>query len=367
MSTPTAARRSFIRSWTAISPLGIGREAFRAGITAGERPALDETDAFATEHGATARVVPSFPVKALLGKKGVRAMDRVTALTVATVGQLVNGGSAAPVEVEPRAAVPDRALVLGTTTGSAQSMMDFTRSTYEGEKPFFVDPARFPNTVMNCAAGRAAIWYQLRGPNATIGGGRVSGLLALNYSRRLHLTRRARTVLCGAAEEFSPAREELHRLASGGEIGPLGEGCALISIGDSGDTETGAADLAEITVPRFGVADGPEAVRGVLADCVRRVLAENPDLASRVWVHAAGSALETEVVTEALGSAPRPLVDDDLIGDTSGAAAMFQIVSVLALAENEPSAEERAALITAVDEETGSVGCALLRLVPAGS
>ncbi|MCP5877146.1 hypothetical protein NL390_32295, partial [Klebsiella pneumoniae] len=69
------------------------------------------------------------------------------------------------------------ALVLGTTTGSAESMMNFTRSSLEAEKPFYVDPALMPNAVMNCAAGQCAIWHQLKGPNTTIAGGRAAGLL----------------------------------------------------------------------------------------------------------------------------------------------------------------------------------------------
>lgn len=120
-------------------------------------------------------------------------MDRVTGLAVTAVGSLLDDG-------ERNRAVgtgEGAAFALGTTTGSAQSMMDFTRDSLTSEQPFFVDPARFPNTVMNCAAGQSAIWYQLKGPNATIAGGRTAALHALNYSRRLLGSGRARTVLCG--------------------------------------------------------------------------------------------------------------------------------------------------------------------------
>src|SRR5699024_7600310 len=79
----------------------------------------------------------------------------------------------------------DAGLVLGTHTGSAQSIMDFTRESLVSAKPFYVDPSLFPNTVMNCAAGQSAIWHQLKGPNTTIAGGRGTGLLALQYALRL--------------------------------------------------------------------------------------------------------------------------------------------------------------------------------------
>lgn len=49
-----------------------------------------------------------------------------------------------------------------------------------------------------------------------------------------------------------------------------------------------------------------------------------------------------------------------LIGDTAGAAAMFQLAAVLALAEQD-DVRGRVAVVTAVDRD-GEAGCAVLRL-----
>ena len=43
----------------------------------------------------------------------------------------------------------------------------------------------FANTVINAAAGQAAIWHDLRGVNSTIAGGIPSGLQALAYATEL--------------------------------------------------------------------------------------------------------------------------------------------------------------------------------------
>ncbi|GAA3299015.1 hypothetical protein GCM10020295_36110 [Streptomyces cinereospinus] len=129
-------------------------------------------------------------------------MDRVTALAVTAVGGLVEAVA------EELAARPEQtALVLGTGSGSVQSIMDFTRDSLSGERPYHVEPARFPNTVMNRAAGQSAIWHRIKGPNTTVAGGSLTGLLALNYALRLHQGRPLRArALRGGRGVLHPAR-----------------------------------------------------------------------------------------------------------------------------------------------------------------
>lgn len=283
-------------------------------------------------------------------------MDRLTALTVAAVGEVVGES------------VPGQALVLGTTTGSVASMMDFTRSSLTADRPYLVDPARFPNTVMNCAAGRAAIWHHLTGPNATIGGGRTAGVLALNYARRLQASGRAETVLCGAAEEFSRDRAWVQHHARGdGTPGVLGEGCAVVRLAPDGD---GLADLLSV---ELGVFTAPEDVSAVLRGCVTTAL-DRAGLAPRdLWAVAPsgiagvlGDGENDALDTVLAGAAPTRLPCTELLGDTAAAAALFQLLAVLATAEAEPSARPRAALVTAVDWD-GAVGAAVISVRPNGS
>lgn len=357
--------RPVITAWSAVSPFGIGRSAFAEGIR-DRRSTIAE---LGPEHGTTPEgtgcVVPSFDIRQVLGKKGTRSMDRVTGLTVTAVGALFDEGERTrAVGTGERAA-----FVLGTTTGSAQSMMDFTRESLTGDQPFFVDPARFPNTVMNCAAGQSAIWYQLKGPNATIAGGRTAGLHALNYSRRLLSTGRAHTVLCGAAEEFSQARAWLeHHAGDGGSEGPLGEGCAVLLLEPDAPGDPAQPVLAEVLAVELGVVLGDD-VGPALVSCLRSALSragvgpEEVAAVARSGAPGREGLGEAAAVREVLASVEHAdLTPTGLIGDTGAAAAAFQAAALLSYAEEQPErAGGRIGVITSVDR-TGTVGCALLRL-----
>ncbi|UGY94206.1 beta-ketoacyl synthase N-terminal-like domain-containing protein [Streptomyces gobiensis] len=369
--------RPVIVDWSAISPFGIGREAFLAGMSSG-----GATDCVPAEDGAIprtrARMAGQFETRTALGRKGTRSMDRLTALTVATAGQLVERcadltGSPGQDGGAPADVLPGRALVLGTTTGSAQSMMDFTRSSLTGDRPYHVDPARFPNTVMNCAAGQAAIWHRLKGPNVTVGGGRAAGLLALNYARRLQATGRASSVLCGAAEEYSPARAWLqhHTGDAGGADSVLGEGCAMLRVEPSEQAPDSA--FADVLALEFGVFDGVNQVAAVLRQCLHTALGNADVTPAELW------RVATSGAPGALGSGEHAALDAlladsaadrvscaDFLGDTAAVAAAFQVVSVLAMAETEPADAPRTALITSVDRD-GVAGCAVLSLRPTPS
>jgi len=369
MSTlTTGAGRPVITAWSAVSSYGIGKSAFTEGLRERRATVTELGPEHGTTPDGTGCVVPSFSIREVLGKKGTRSMDRVTGLTVTTVGALLDDG-------ERNRAVgtgEGAAFALGTTTGSAQSMMDFTRDSLTGDQPFFVDPARFPNTVMNCAAGQSAIWYQLKGPNATIAGGRTAGLHALNYSRRLLGSGRARTVLCGAAEEFSQARSWLERRAAddseAGTGAPLGEGCAMLLVEPHAPDDPSQPVLAELLAVELGVVlDGD--TRPALVSCLRSALRRaGVDPAQVVAVARSGAPGregrgEADAVQDVFGAVgPTDLTPTALIGDTGAAAAAFQAAALLSYAADRPDLTAgRIGVITSVDR-TGTVGCALLGL-----
>ncbi|MGW7436023.1 beta-ketoacyl synthase N-terminal-like domain-containing protein [Streptomyces sp. NPDC054849] len=353
------AMRPVITAWSAISPFGFGADAFRAGLRGG---VTAPAPAAGPSPGARGRLVPDFDARAVLGKKGTRSMDRVTALAVAAVGELVDRPDAPGTPAEG----PAPGLVLGTT-GSVQSTMDFTRSSLEGDRPFYVDPARFPNTVMNCAAGQCAIWHGLKGPNATIAGGRAAGLLALNYARRLQAGGRAGTLFCGGAEEYSDARARLHHLGQGDPAGTvLGEGAAVLRLEPAGSAAAERNGLAEVVALEFGVYEDAGEVPATLLRCLRRVLERAGARPADIALVAPGAAggPEQAALADLFGHRSPTEVDcTGLIGDPAAAAAAFQLLAVLVRAEDDPALAGRLALVTAVDHD-GTLGCALLRPYP---
>ena len=76
-----------ITGWSAVSPYGLSTEAFAAAVRA-QQPAMSWADP-AGPAGMTARLVPNFDQRAVLGKKGTKGMDRLTGLAVTAVGQLL--------------------------------------------------------------------------------------------------------------------------------------------------------------------------------------------------------------------------------------------------------------------------------------
>lgn len=332
-------------------------------------------------------LVPDFEPREVLGRKGTRSMDRATALAITAVGALLEqlpGAHAAASE--------EMALVLGTSTGSVASIMSFTRDSLTGNKPFFVEPGRFPNTVMNCAAGHSAIWHRLRGPNVTLAAGRSTGLMALNYARRLQCRGRARAVVCGAVEEFSSERAWLdwhlaspshgeRLLGEGGErllgedddrlLGKdderlLGEGCAVVMLEPP---HPGAnPPLAELMAVQTGMFADAEHAGELLVRCLERAMGTTGISSHDVWAVAPCDAPEplgeqerAALAEVFLGDVPLSLSAGRLLGDTSAASVAFQLAALLAAAGDAPDANGRYALLTSTDAD-GVVGCALVRL-----
>ncbi|WP_098898679.1 beta-ketoacyl synthase N-terminal-like domain-containing protein [Streptomyces sp. st77] len=353
-----------LSAWSAVSPFGVGSDPFRAGIKAG-RSAVGELDReqFPGPFGRCG-MVPDFTAVEYVGKKGTRTMDRVTAIAVTAVGRLLDACD------DSLTARPEQiGLVLGTGSGSVQSIMDFTRDSLVGERPYHVDPSRFPNTVMNRAAGQSAIWHGIKGPNTTIAGGWLTGLLALSYAVRLHRGGHCARVLCGAAEEYSAQRAwlEWHGRSEEERATPLGEGSAVFLLETAADAqEAGRVPLAGLLATRFRAYGEPGGAREALAECVRDALRtadvrpEDIRLVAPLGAGGEWAALEEAGIADALGEVgPTWVRCRPLLGDTSAASTSLQLAAVLAAAGERGLAPGEAALVTGVERD-GTVGCAVL-------
>ena len=304
-----------ITAWATTSPFGLDAQSFVDGVVAGQ----------------PARTVPGFETAAVLGRKGTFGMDRASALAIATTGRLLDR------------CPPDTGVVLGTTSGSAQTQFDFAKATWTRRKPYFVEPALMPFGLMNSAAAQCGLWHGLTGANTTIADGPVSGLSALTYASRLLAAGRAQAVICGGVEELSPARQWLN-----GTESDLGEGCATVLLEPAG----AAGALAEILAVDSRIClDGD--LQATLTTSLRRVLAGHDP--AEVLAAAPYDAAEEAALTDVLGSATIRRTRD-LIGDTGGAAGTFQLIALLA-GTDRPGL----AVVTAT-APNGKLATALLRL-----
>ncbi|MER7795319.1 beta-ketoacyl synthase N-terminal-like domain-containing protein [Streptomyces sp. NPDC097640] len=365
---PARTGRAVITAWSAVSPYGLGREAYAAGIAA-RRPtaAAPDPDAWQTPD-ATACLVPGFDLRTVLGRAGTRTMDRGMGLAVTAVRELF---AEAEADERPVTRGAGTALVLGTTWGGAAGQHNFSRASFVGEKPYDVPAQLMPNTLMNSSAGASAIRFGLKGPNTTLAGGRPAALLALAYARRLLAAGRAERALVGAMEEYSGTRSWMERHSRGADedqAAPLGEGCAVLLVEPADALPEDRQALAELLAIDVRV-DVTGDLPGTLRESVRHALTESGVEPGEVWAAAGGGLTgaagdaERALLTELFGQeAAGRLVCHELIGDTASAQAAFQLAAVLVAAAEDPASAGRAAVITSVDRE-GLVACGVLRLL----
>ncbi|GHF10439.1 beta-ketoacyl synthase N-terminal-like domain-containing protein [Streptomyces fumanus] len=341
-----------LSGWSAVTGYGVGREALREGVLSG-RPAAERD-------GRPAVTVPEFRAADHLGRKGTRTMSRSTAFAVTAIDLLLR--ELGPEVVEDPAAI---GLVLGVGQGNVQAAVDFTQGALTASRPYHVDALRFPDTFLNRAAGQSAIWHRLKGPNTTVAGGRLAGLLALGYAARLFRGGHCRKLLVGATEEYSPARAMLVEAAGGpdGTAAALGEGCVVALLEPAADAaRAGRVPVATVEATHVRAAGEPGTAGAELAACVRAALAKAGATADRIRLVAPlGEDAEQEdaALDEVTGAhAPHRLRCRPLLGDAFAASAALQMSAALAAERYWPERGDLA-LVTGIDRD-GTVGCALL-------
>lgn len=372
MALPTTG--AYVTGWSALSPFGVGRESFVDGLCGGRSGQLPDPDPAGPPPAGYP--VADFEPAQLLAGRSIRTLDRMTLMVIATSGMLLDGNDGGDAG-DSAAAAPERGsvgLVLGTSTGSLASITEFLTDTFVRDKPYFVDPAAFPNTVMNGPAGRTAIWHGLRGLNSTISGGHATGLEALRYAARMIRRGYAETLVVGSVEELSsPVGWAASGLRPGAST-PLGEGCVMFLLRGGGAAGNGGgAPLAELVDFEFGVVpwDADVDTRAArLAEAIRVLLGRTGIDPGDLWLASLAQSGDGELddaeragVDRGLGSAGadvRRIAVSTQVGNSFSALAGFQVAGLLAMAERETDGVNRPSLVTTLGAD-GAVGCAVIR------
>ncbi|GAA3505070.1 beta-ketoacyl synthase N-terminal-like domain-containing protein [Streptomyces prasinosporus] len=365
-----------VTGYGVLSPAGVGGKALGEALRTGtlpprERGTAEPAGAPAGEPLPPLRLlpVPDFDPREHLGRKGLSSLSR-TAVLGMTACELALRSLPEPVPEEQRSTT---GVVLGTSTGSARAIGEFFRDTYEQERPYLVSPALFPGILLNHAASQVAMRHGFTGVNASLAGGRISGLSALRYARNALLTGQATRVLAGSMEELGPQTAWAWHHAGAPAGHPVGEGGAVFVLERGTGTAHGTA--AELLACETGFAppeDGPGAVAEALARCVTDALAAGGAAPDEVEVVSAGAtALRGWPAVEARGRGRaldgcRPVVlrAQDVLGETHSAGAALQLAALLGFWEQEAApGRARWGLVTSVGAD-GSVAAALLRRPP---
>lgn len=217
--------------------------------------------------GARAAEVRGFDANAFLGDKGHRNFDKLTKyLIVAAKQALESAGLKQNGQFVGKLGPDQIGICSSTAYGSLDSITELNLVA-ELEDPRYINPARFPNTVINAAAGYVSIWEDLRAPNVTIVDGNCGALDAV-LTCETHLAhRRADAFLVGGGDVLSEplyvAMQKLDALAEGDEDWApgqaesagmhLGEGAAYLCVERRTEAEARGAKVRAL-IAGYGTA-----------------------------------------------------------------------------------------------------------------
>lgn len=323
-----------------ITSIGAGVEAFEEALYAGKSGQAVS----ARLNGAAAAEIVDFTPVPWLGNKGIRVLDRAARLLCVAAQMTL---TAAGKTVDPAGeGDPEAGLVCGTMFGGLHSIATFDH-TGATEGLANVNPADFPNTVINSPTGHAGIKFKLRGVNSTICAGFASGLQAIGYAADFVRFGRVKHVLAGGLEELCD-ESSLGFLRTGlaspdGLARPFGrdrngmvpgEGAALWLLeSPESAREGGREPLGEIC--GFGAAHDAGSVHGLHASgagaaaAMREAIAGaglTPADVSCIFASANGSRLGDEIEARAIaavfgpGGAPPVCAPKAAWGEAMGAS-----------------------------------------------
>jgi 3-oxoacyl-[acyl-carrier-protein] synthase II len=294
-----------------------------------------------------------------LGKGNFRPLDR-TAQLVASAAQRALQSSGWDREAVD--ASGEVGLVLGTVFGSVRTIAEFDRRAQEAG-PQYAKPMDFANSVINAAAGQAAIWHGLAGINSTLSAGTASGIQALGYAAALVAQGRSPALLAGGGEELcfesffgfykagllagsaNGAGERPYPFDAGRNGFALAEGAALLMLEPEPlARERGAAVLGSIlgSAHTFDPSRGRDdaQAQAALVAAIRQALeAAAVDADSIVAVSSgasgspAGDRREAAALAEALGESATTVpvtAVKSMLGESLGASGGMQTLALLA-------------------------------------
>ncbi|MFE3546962.1 beta-ketoacyl synthase N-terminal-like domain-containing protein [Nocardia sp. NPDC059177] len=351
-----------IHGFGILTPAGTGIEPLSELVSSSGDPQVGESATPDLYPPIGVRTVPDFEPREHLGRKGIGSLDRTTTLAlVAAKFALDTIGGAVPEGFVG-------GMVVGTTTGSLPAMFEYCRDTIVEDRPYLVNPIKFPNTIMNSAAGQTAIRWGLEGVNATVAGGRVAAFQALRYAANSLRQDRADVMLVGAAEEASAYRAWTQPVEDRDTPGfAIGEAAAMFVASLPGHADIDLPVLGDVLAVRVRSAASDESVADDLARCIAEVLAEAQLPVDAVHLHTPGltdesthAAAERAAVAASAGGAVETIAIDRFVGMCGAAHGAIQLAVTLDRLAQAPAGA--VGLLTGVTTD-GLVAAALVRLV----
>ena len=337
-----------------VTPLAQSPRALHQALCDGTDP-MTRLTAFAgagvaCDRGAAIDVAPMWRE---LGHPPGAGVDRIGQLTIVAARRALSSAGVADTAA--------MGMVLGTMFSGAHTIGEFDRRALTAG-PQFASPLDFANTVLNAAAGQAAIRLTLRGVNVTIAAGHASGLQALGYAADLIAAGRVEALLAGGAEELSlesylgfghagmmcgtngrpghvPIPFDVRRTGCA-----LGEGAAFLVL-EREDAAARRRALVQARVAGHAAATDPNALergycgRAVIASVMREALCRggvSPEDVDTISAAAnggyEGDREEAAALIDLFGNRavpPAVTAIKSVLGETLGASGPLQVVAML--------------------------------------
>ncbi|VFA99070.1 beta-ketoacyl-[acyl-carrier-protein] synthase family protein [Nocardia cyriacigeorgica] len=297
---------------------------------------------------------PVFDPAPFLSPKQRRRMDRLGVLAVASSRMALDDG-----RLDPDAFDSDRiGVIVGTGLGPVESLEEFTVPVLESGVTA-ANPAVFPNTVYNAAAGQVSMALGVRGPTSTLTAAHAAGATALGVAYDLLRIGAADAALCPAVDTLSPCALRAYRRMPAFADAPshgyrLAEGAlTLLLERESVARSRGARILAVVAgygnaCDGLGIGRWDREGRGI-ERAMRGALDESglaPGDVSAIWANAAGLPAVDDPERAAIarltgGSGPRVETPKQILGEPVGAGAHL----CAALAVHDPAGFDGPVLI----------------------
>jgi 3-oxoacyl-(acyl-carrier-protein) synthase len=351
-----------------VSPIGIGFAAFSDALAAQRDTAFRRESTVLAPDKIPDPVVAEiwdFDPTTSLGSKGLRNHDRLTLMLLVAAKQALEDAGIKQAGAHALHAADRIGVCSATAYGSLDAINELVMIS-ELQDPRFVNPNRFPNTVINSAAAYVSIWEDLRAPNVTIVDGNCGALDAVLTSETHLWNNRADAFLVGGGEVLSEplylAFRKLGTLAEGsrryrpghpeGEGMRMGEAAVYFAVERENDAQKRSAKCYGRVIGYGNTFEPPES-EAVLVHASARSVERTIEMALRdaqlqpsaidaVCASANGMAsfdrAELEAIARVLGPDVAVAAPKTLYGETFGASGALGIASALAWLAGVPPA-----------------------------
>ncbi|GAB2668307.1 hypothetical protein GCM10027169_32720 [Gordonia jinhuaensis] len=327
-STP----KTYIADASVLASSGSGLKALACALDGNQRAVGAGASSVAAQDGAGPSLpIPGFDIKDYVPGKGTRHLDRTTAISLAAASML-------DLTLYAQTA-SDIGIALGTIAGSVPASIELDIDILTGTGSAGVNPKRFPNCTMNCAASQVAIRNGLKGPNSTTSAGVASAFVAMRYAKRAITNGHAKQMIVGGVEELSDQiRWGIRKKQEVGDVVPISEASAMFVVESSDSAHAHSRSrLGAVLSCETGffdpIADVP---RERLLRTIERALAAAGVSANAVqtWLPGNRGTLLEDAEREAAELAhvdPGRVLDvRAALGETGSALGALQVIGLLA-------------------------------------